>query len=150
MIGYPVAAVLVLAVALLLIAGAPRHGAGALKMFSSGIAFISAGIFLAVVTSALDIMPNRSGGDDPDHDRRRTGRLSRPAGRCPTVGCTAWEPSTFFRRVLPYVPSASSSCAPCTSASAPARTTRSSPGPAICWLATVLGRQFLTLWLNAS
>jgi diguanylate cyclase (GGDEF)-like protein len=147
MIGYPIAAVLVLAIALLLIAGAPRQDRGALKMFSSGIAFISGGIFFSVVTSALDLVPNRSAGDvaimvgtvliglaahQPLPDRQHQ----------------AWEPTTFFGRILPYLP-----IAVIFLCSLYVRVSTGAFDPVLAWtayvlVATVLARQFLALWLN--
>ncbi|HWG98730.1 MAG TPA: GGDEF domain-containing protein, partial [Pilimelia sp.] len=146
---YPLAAIVILSIALLLIAGDRRRRATALTLFCAGIAAASSSVLVSAITMLAGARPDRTGG----HGLLLLGFLllgaatSRPL---PERHVEPWDPSTALARFLPYPPIA------LLAAGAAYVWLRSGAiDSALAWTAgvlvvAVLARLLLTLRLNAS
>ncbi|HYN94672.1 MAG TPA: EAL domain-containing protein [Pilimelia sp.] len=145
---YPLASVLMLAVALLFIAGDARGTGRALATFCTGLAVSCASGFVAIATSGFSATAQGAGGNAA----LLLGLLITGAATHrppPPAQLVAWDPATPLGRMLPYVPVPVIFCC-----ALYARLTTGAFDPLLagagCLLVgMVLCRQFLMLRLNS-
>ena len=146
LIAYPIAAVVVLSMALTLFAGSRRLD-GAQALIRAGVAAIATGVFAAVATSMMDIGLIRAGGAG----LVLLGALLLGAAArhpLPERGERTWDPSTPLGRALPYL-----TIAVILIGALVVRLSTGAFDPVLAWtayalVAVVLARQGLTVWIN--